>query len=260
VGANGFGDASVVDENLVTRTIEVNDRIIIPTARAEDKVRYVTTAPSGATFSLDVNRPYQNTDTYEYFVGAAVRGAQVFGVDADTGTKTKGIAFTKDGLTEISVTYPANVNTIGMGCGLAANDARYIPTLPVGYTGVYLYASSSDDSATALNEGTFCFAPIAGFTLTALPASISATTTITLELTDGGDGIHLPYRAVKTFINYTTNTGGLSVTVDPASCPYTDISGTCTPEIDVTGGATGDAATVDFYAGDASVSVSVKIP
>lgn len=265
VGANGFADASVTDENLVTRFIELNDRIIIPSARAEDKVRYVTTAPSGATFSLPVNRPYQNTGSFEYFVGAAIRGAQVFGVDAGTGTKTKGIAFTKDGLTEISVTYPANVGTIGMGCGLATNDARYNPILPAGYTGVYLYASSSDDSATALNEGTFCFAPIVGFTMTALPSSFSADPAgsvlkPTLELIDGGDGIHLPYRAVKTFINYATNTGGLSVTVDPASCPYTGIDGTCNPTINVSGGVSGDAATVEFYAGDASVSVSVKIP
>ena len=121
-----------------------------------------------------------------------------------------GVATTANGRAYFLVTYLAS-RYIGLGCGLPAIDTRVTPNLPAGYTGVYVVASTSDDKATTIDQGTFCFDSIAGWSLT---SNINAAAVadmdrqpVTVFLEDGGEGWRLPFRIVE-----------VTATADDANC------------------------------------------
>jgi hypothetical protein len=253
--ATDLSTASVT-RNGISRLIAANDRVLLFDAVASDKSRFAASAATGAN-TLPVQTPYTGAETGRaYVVGATELGATVAGVDG-SGNLTPGLVTTANGIGEIRITYPANVETILTGCGLAVPDAR---TIPADSGDIYVVGSVSDTDATTITSK-FCLSAIAGSTLSPQPDTISSTETVNLALADGGDGIPLPYVPVTTFVTITKNDSGtLTVDATTAGCANTDITGSCTATITVGGGATGDAATVTFYALDASATVSVVIP
>ena len=227
-------DTDFVIRNGTPRFIQSGDRLLITNARAEDKSRHISTVDG---FDLvSVQKGYVNkTKDLNYVIGYDGIGGQIFGVDdADTKVETKGWGTTLEGQTTFYVKYPANAQTISVGCGIAGyacsnpvyqtsggctgaipagtwgpyRDERYEPNSSAE---VYVVAGTSEgtkDSAVTVDQGQFCFAAIAGGTLTAIPEALVGDGTVTLSLVDGGDGIALPFRNVTGYVTIDSRAAG----------------------------------------------------
>ena len=136
-GTNGPGSftTDTVIRNGVNRFIEVNDRVLVLDANAEDKSRIVASVPTLAG-SVLVQKGYVSIDQttnsgsvvdttgLNYVIGAATLGGQIQGVrynDDDTTTEVTGVAETKAGVATFYVTYPADEQHILIGCGIRGN-------------------------------------------------------------------------------------------------------------------------------------------
>ncbi len=272
-----FNFTSTINRNDVARGIQGGDRMIIRDAQAEDKGRFVDGSSIGSATTLGAQSAYDNdAQPIHFAVGASLLGAEVSGIDADDNLQT-GTGTTMDGRVPFRVTYPANRASILVGCygndldGLYTRDDKRFEVPQSAQ--VYVVASSSDDSATGVDRGQFCFSGIAGSTLQATPASASGDASIALELRDGGDGILLPFVPVSaTWVIETRGDASsfdiVAVDILPNaenSKPQTGINGVANASIDINcdNGVpceSGDSATVTFRALDASVEVEVSIP
>ena len=270
--------AASITRNGTSRFIQANDRILLENAPVTDKSRFVSTSVPPANGMITAQSNYlASTSALNFVVGAAMIGTDIFGVQADGVTLTKGSGVTKDGIATFKISYPANVNTIHTGCyGYSSSSPTTYSTLdtrwtPVKSGQVYVMASTNNNSASTVERGTFCLASILGWTLTPQPSAVSSigstTNNVTLKLVDGGDKIPLPFEAITYSIAYTTNKGALSVTVVEKTgiageAGKTAADGTLLSTINSTGGASGDAATVSYFSasGDAVTTVTVKVP
>ena len=271
-----FVDASVY-RNSSFHFIESGDHVFLFNADAADKNRVISTSTGSiATTTLAMtsayNRSYPNAvydssepaKTTGYVVGASLLGAEVSGLDADGTTLKTGYAVTKQGIATFYVTYPANTNTIGSGCFSEVVDSR---SWPNGSADVYLVASAANNVTTIDNR--FCFGSIADWTITPDITTISGTKIIKLLVEDGGDKINLPLVEVTATVSITKNAGVLVVDLNPNTAGiqgdvefYSDLSGRLSSTITVSGGASGDAATITYRTegGKASAKVELKIP
>lgn len=253
-------DAAEITRNSAQRDILPGDSVLLFNADEEDKIRTIgTTVLSNNTLTVSSAfagiYPNATYDNAQYVVGASLLGAEIAGEDSD-GNLTTGKAYTVDGFATFKITYPANINTINVGCGnVPAVDARYAP---LGSADVYIFASVNSSVTTVSAD--FCFPPISGGTIELLPAEISSTSPISLRVRDGGDTIPVPYTGISVSVVYKTNTGGLTVTPN-ANSYTTNANGFATPTLTVAGGAQSDEATVTFTANGSAVGVvKVKIP
>jgi len=250
------------------RFIEPEDQVFLFNADKADKARSVATGTLAAT-TLNVTSAYANTypnTTYtdgntDYVVGASHIGADVEGVD-ENGDLYTGTISTVNGIANFAIVYPANVNTINVGCGSVPSiDGRYTPTASAD---VYLAAYVPNTDVATISQP--CFSYITGGTLTPSPAALSSSGTVSVVFRDGGDTIPVSYASIGASVAITTNTGGLNVTVAdtdvaPATTNKTKNGGFINYNVTVAGGASGDAATITFDAGDGiTATVDVKIP
>ncbi|MCF6280923.1 MAG: hypothetical protein L3J28_01740 [Candidatus Polarisedimenticolaceae bacterium] len=253
-------DAAEITRNSAQRDILPGDSVLLFNADEEDKIRTIgTTVLSNNTLTVSSafsgiypNATYGNA---QYVVGASLLGAEIAGEDSD-GNLTTGKAYTVNGFATFKITYPANINTINVGCGnVPAVDARYAP---LGSADVHVFSSVNSSVTTVSTD--FCFSPISGGTIELIPTVIASTSPISLRVRDGGDTIPVPYTGVSVSVVYKTNTGGLSVTPDAGSYT-TNAYGFATPTLTVAGGASSDEATVTFIANGTAVGVvTVEIP
>ncbi|CAK0751348.1 adhesin/invasin [Gammaproteobacteria bacterium] len=274
-----------VERNNTLRGIQANDRVLIENAQAQDKGRFVASPLTVASTTLEVQSPYVGTmpsgsiPAPLYTVGASLLGAQIAGSDASGGNLTVGTATTQDGIINFRVTYPAHNNNAGtsrgtilVGCygyqadgSYSTDDKRYdVPQS----TQVYVIANASNDSATAVDKGQFCFTSISGWTL-GPDTSLSSSSNVTLLLQDGGDTVPLPFvgvscLAVVTARDVTSDFDLAAVVQNNAenAKAQTDINGNVVVAVTVSGTAlvSGDAGTVTCTAGDATGTISVAIP
>ncbi|MDF1579294.1 MAG: Ig-like domain-containing protein [Desulfuromonadales bacterium] len=189
---------ATISRNANDRYIQGNDRLLIFNTRAEDKLRFVREDASGLLANalgdiLNIQTAHNyNSTSLSFAIGAALLGGEVSGIDT-AGNLATGSAYTKDGLASFRVTYPANNESIMNGCN-PAFDTRF----DTNSARTFVTASTSDDSATTISkDGQFCFAPIAGFTLTALPSAFTSSATLGLTLEDGGDTVPVPFYRVN---------------------------------------------------------------
>ncbi len=270
-------DGAYVIRNSAYRFIEEGDMVLaglrpiydpsdtsLGLAPEEDKIRFISgavinnndvTVTSAYTnaYPAAVAEPYAPGEV-DYVIGASMLGASIAGetVTDEGMSLTPGVGYTKDGIANFRLTYPASLSTISTNCNNNSIDQR---VFPVGSAKVYLAARVSD-KVTAI-DGRFCFEPTTGGSLVAKPASLSASGSVSIEVRDGGDRIRVPYWFVSASVEVTSNAGSLDVT---ATSGYTAGNGVFTSSIVVTGGASGDAATVTFDAFDTTVTVDIKIP
>lgn len=189
--ATAFNTATVVRSG-TNRFIEENDRILVFDAQAEDKSRFVSSVAAG---SVTAQSDYLNTQAaLDYTVGASLLGASIAGVDPDSanGALTVGRAITKDGLAQIRFTYPADVNSINTGYNVDL-DTR---AQPYQSGDVYLIAQASTSGATVI-EDSLGFGAVSPFKVTSQFDDISASSTINIEVEDGGDGVRVPFAPVS---------------------------------------------------------------
>jgi hypothetical protein len=231
---NASLDTANVTRNGVLRFIQENDRVLLGNAAAEDKSRHVATI---AATAVTVQKPYVKTaSALNYVIGASTLGGQIVGVDhAGTGGEVVGYGTTVDGQVTFYVKYPANGQTVHLGCGIGGfacsdpayqtNDAiigctanggtwglyrdeRYVPDSSAE---VYVVASTSEstiDSAVTVDAGQFCFASIAGWSLTASHDKLSGSASVTFWLVDGGDLIPIPFTTITPTVVVEKNSAG----------------------------------------------------
>lgn len=265
--ATNFVDASVY-RNSAYHFIESGDHAFLLNADAADKNRVISSdagaiSATGLTMTSAYNKSYPNTTyatgTTGYVVGVSALGAEISGLDAADVLHT-GYATTKNGIATFYVTYPANRSTINTGCGVSSIDTR---SLPLGSADVYLVASAANNVTTIDNR--FCFSSIAGWTITPNFNSISGTATISFLVEDGGDKVNLPFVGASGSVAITKSAGSMTVTLDDQGYGpgtyLTNTNGYFTSTITVGGvPASGDTATITYRSGDASTTVSLKIP
>jgi hypothetical protein len=283
----GIFNAEIIRNDYI-RGIQANDRVllmdIIP---PQDKSRHVSSKTDGTT--LEVQTPYSIEDSEKNFiVGASLLGGHIAGTleRGNIATLTPGTTMTQDGLANIFVTYPANSNTIGIGCGWVPQlDTRH---LPVNSARVFVVVESSADPGpldldpqnrsfdrtATIDEGRFCFSPIAGFGLEAIPTTLQLNNNsagiITLILRDGGDEIRIPFWPISAFVEIIQTVEGSSFAVTASGC-ITDGMGICDSTVSVTGAtlpgqnADGDRipgiyiAEITYRAGDGMAKSTVKV-
>jgi hypothetical protein len=261
-GAADFNNTQRVFRNGVLRPLGANDRILIRNAVDADKIQTIS-AVNSATEVTVFNQFAHSLASGEFWAGASLSGAQIFGADP-SGNLTVGTGVTTNGVAELRVTYPATVDTILTGCygypysagnGSAAySDRDKRDSVP--QSRQVVVAASSGTTATAVTQGTFCFSAIAGGTITpdvssvALPKSTAAT--IGLTIRDGGDKIPLPYDGFTCYVSSTTIAAGslFSVTVTPNTNSDGDIA------TDVNGNA---SVTILRDSGNANANDSVTV-
>lgn len=110
----GFNFRSKIVRNDTMQGIEDGYRVIIPNAKAEDKGRFVKGGPN-SNF-LTVEQDYiNNLNPAEFVVGASLLGGEIAGID-ENGNPQTGTGATRRGRLPFRVTYPADRDTIGVGC------------------------------------------------------------------------------------------------------------------------------------------------
>ena len=265
---------SAISRNGTNRTIQSGDLIFLRNAPARDKRRVVDSVDSATQLAALQN--YTVTENgREMFIGAALLGAQIFGLDSD-GNLTPGTGIVNDGIAELRLTYPANVRTIRTGClGYPFSDRAYSDrdrrdTVP--QSRQVITVASAGSEAVAIDQEQFCFSSIAGSTLTPTPTSVvlgsGASSIVDLLLRDGGDTVQLPYVRLSCFVSEVSrdDASDFSVSVnvlpDTDGDPATGASGHGAVQLTVGGMniVNGDSATVTCIGLDATATISVATP
>jgi len=260
-------DAAYVIRNDTFEFISSQDQLFLtslsgggqPVGFKADMARSVA---SGTGATVTVTNSYANnypnitypTDGTSYVLGGSHIGVEVAGAD-ENGVLTTGIGSTIDGIVNFRITYPANSNTLAVGC--VENDPRY---LPIGSADIYLMASNSSGTIATIDEP--CLSRIADGTLTSIPTASSGSAIFTLRYLDGGDDIPVPYsRITPTAVV----TGAVTVTFNGTvgGNYITDVGGQIFADVTITGGASGDTAVITFTVDSeptATVNVTVTLP
>lgn len=259
-----FASATITRNN-TTRKLQTNDRVLLLNAQSEDKSRFVSSFTANM---LTTNKAYKNTTSgLTYVVGASELGAQIYGYDETQASPTSvfGQAITKDGRARIFLQYPADQTHILTGCYSDPTIDKRATAAPAGSAQVWVVAESSETGATTVDNRA-CFSALADWQLLndSGVTAIAATSNISFRVIDASL-IPLPFVTISTSLSYETNTGNLIVSI--GNCTETGThraneNGVCTLPITVTGGASGDTATVTIgTGGNASAqTISVAIP
>jgi len=249
-------DVAGVTRNGAFRGIGGGDLVLLTSASdAEDKNRSVSTAANSftantITVSSTYTKAYPNatyaSGTTNYVVASSELGAKVHGIHYKTSAKLG--AYTnvdETGVGKFRIEYPANANTINVGCFASGVDTRYEADSAV----TYVIARLGNGEVTVVDTQ-FCFFSIADSVLTASPENVGVSgTSVTLSLLDA-ERVSLPFRAVTASVVATAGT------VTASGCT-TVVGGICTSTITCT---SPGAATVTYSSGVASADVTVACP
>lgn len=246
--------------NNFNRYIQQGDRVLLPNAQAGDKIRFVAADPV-ENQQLTLNKAWsQSYNQLQYLVGAALVGVQIAG-EAATGSTdlVPGQAIVKDGYATFYLTYPANPQTLRLGClSDPQQDSRY---LPLGSAQVWVVAEVNGTAATTLDRQA-CFAGLLPFTLSADTTQLSGSAKVLLKAQDASL-ISLPFTDLTVTVSYDKNDGGLQVT-PAAACAgqtglRTDQRGECLLPLTVTGGVSADQAKVKIQLSDSGSQVELTV-
>lgn len=259
--SNSLFNSASITRNNAARFIESGDRVLVLNAQAEDKSRFVSEKPQQPA-QLLVNKNYVNTtDELKYIVGASLLGAQVSGEDPEKEQLVSGQAVTTDGNATFYLTYPANQQTILMGCIEPSRDTRH---LPVGSAQLWLVAEVSNSGATTIdNQG--CFSALGNLQLLNVSgqSTLSSSGALLFQVRDEGD-IALPFWPLAATVSYTVNNGGFVVTVSDCNGTnerYTNTNGYCELFVSISGGVSGDTAVLAVSADDRAVTqITIRKP
>ncbi|MBF0157866.1 MAG: hypothetical protein HQL57_11850, partial [Magnetococcales bacterium] len=283
LGADGAAfDTGGVDPDGdgISRKLKEGDRLVIYSGvGAGDKNRFLASSP--AATSATVNASFSTTAaSLPYYMGSALVGGAIHGYKSSSGcdptSLVSGTTTTTGGLAPFRVTYPANRETIRLGCfGYSAATGAY-STLDSRYPNssgqVLLVVAANDSSATAVTRGKFCFNGLSPLSLTPTTKTLSKTGTYTVEVEvmDAGK-IPLPFQEVSCEFSIGTKS---SATFDvavayPAGYDHpdstngiTDLDGIVKVSLTVTGGggAEADTGTVTCTSGGYSGAIAINVP
>ncbi|WP_044408747.1 beta strand repeat-containing protein [Thiomicrospira microaerophila] len=251
-----------ITRNNTSRGLKNKDRVLLLNAQSEDKSRFVDNFTAN---TVTANKNYQSqtvNSSLVYVAGASLLSSQIDGMNMLTGTPVRGQAITKDGYATFYLRYPADELHILTGC---FQDNPTLDTresaAPAGSAQVWVVAESSETGATTVDNRA-CFSALHDFEL--INNGISSDGSVSVTLRDA-TLIPLPFVSLSSYVSYETNTGLLAVSVGNCSGrtdQRTNANGNCRLPINVTGGASGDSATVTISAGGnaSPISISFTIP
>jgi hypothetical protein len=254
-----------ITRNNTSRGLQNEDRVLLLNAQSEDKSRFVNNFTAN---TVTANKNYQSqtvNSSLVYVAGASLLGSQIEGLNMQTGAPVVGQATTKDGYATFYLRYPADNQYILTGCyGDPTIDTR-ATAAPAGSAQVWVVAESTETGATTVDNRA-CFSALLDYELinNSSVDTISASSSFSFTLRDA-TLIPLPFVSLSSNVIIETNTGGLAVSVGNCtgrSDQRTNENGNCSLPITVTGGASGDSATVTIGAGGnaSPISISVTIP
>lgn len=171
--------------------------LIYDAADRQDQARFVSsTIANTITVNSTYNSTYPNASypsgSTDYIIGRTTVGMKIVGIDSETGDKTEGVAKTKNGIASFRLEYPANADTMSVGCGaIPASDIRF-PTLNTRDT--WVRATAGSDAITIVNDDG-CFYHILPETFVPSTAAILSGNTVTLQLLDA-EGVSIPFETI----------------------------------------------------------------
>ena len=171
------------------------------------------------------------TGTTTYVVGKTTVGMNIFGVDPDTGEQLIAHSITKGGKASFRLEYPANINTIDIGCRNPAviTDTRFVTP---NSRQVWVTAQVDGNAALTKVDGGACFSHILPEAFTSNTPTASSGDTVTLTLNDA-ESVGLPFYTVEGKGNNVVDPGAIAAA---GSDCITVAGGTCT--VTVTGDVT----------------------
>ena len=262
--------SSTITRNNATRSIQANDTILIRDAQAIDKRQVVTAVTSTTTLTAQNNYNAALSGA-TFWVGSALSGGAISGVDANFANPVAGTGKTTSGIANFVVVYPANSSSILTGCYGYNADGSYSTEDKrdaVPQSRQVVIAALAGNNAATVDAGSFCFSAIAGITVTpgiaALTVPVASNRTVGLTITDGGQKIRLPYVGVSCFVSKVTHAvagNDYNVTVTQAvnsdGNKKTGIDGTTSVTISATGTVTaGDSAAVVCNSLDGTTTIT----
>lgn len=180
--------------------IDTNSLILITNgADKQDQQRKISSVTGNtATATSSYNGTYPNatypTGTTSYVIGKTTVGMDILGIDPDDGSKLVGYSKTKDGKASFRLEYPANADTIHIGCidSDTVTDTRYTTKYS---RDVVVVAQVNGSPALTVVDDSPCFASILPQVFTANKIKTANDTTVTLTLKDA-ESIPLPFETV----------------------------------------------------------------
>ncbi|UQB42304.1 hypothetical protein JX580_11735 [Thiomicrospira microaerophila] len=233
IGTATVAENATIRRNNTDRFIESGDRVLLWNALATDKLRFVS---SLAVNDISVSKNYlSNQDDLDFIIGASLLGASIAGEDG-LGNRLTGQLRVQNGMGQAYLTYPANSNSLNLGCGgVSAIDLRY---QPLGSAQVWISAESNQGKATTINNQA-CFAALSPLEIINFNeiSSISSTSAISLSVRDAGN-VNLPYTRISSMVTIEESAPGFAVSVTPCfeGTVYeslTNLAGACTMTINV---------------------------
>jgi hypothetical protein len=255
---------TVIRNDEPPRGIQQGDRVLLSgQVSAADKSRFAAGPPSADGLSIEVQTEYANDYAMaDYVVGASLLGGHVLGTTdrGDFTTTTSGVSLTREGIADVIFDYPANVRTLNVGCpGVPAVDTRHEP---LDSAQVLVVAESSAESGSPDQAVTvspdFCFSPLGGFTLAALPSALAGSGAVFVVVRDGGD-VRVAFTPVIASVEVNEAPEGAPFAVTATSC-LTNEEGGCPSMVEILGDTLPGKyqATVYYQAGDGQTEVTVQ--
>lgn len=181
--ASASSFSTTITRNGTSRGAQVNDTLVLRNAVSRDKKRTVKTVDSAtqvtaqSTFTAALTATTTtNPNNGEFWLGTQASGVNISGVQTSGGFTT-GKATTTNGIAPIVVDYPANSNSILLGCyGYPGSDGSYSQVDrrdSVPQSRQVILAATAGNNVTGINAGDFCFKAIAGVKVTPSVSSVS---------------------------------------------------------------------------------------
>lgn len=229
----------------INRKIQAGDQVLIEKGvLAQNRRRFVASSPLSDN-TLATNTAYsESLNPLTYYVGAALQGGAIHGFSGqqscDPSQLTTGITKTIGGIAPIRVTYPANADTIQLGCLGYTNDTYDINNIETRFSKksgqVLIIAAinntndtidpTQNSGSTIVTKGKFCFTAQGPATMKSDKSTLNATSPVTISLIDNAN-IIIPFVPIQcsasdpnnvTISSGTTDkTGSMTVTASIAN-------------------------------------------
>lgn len=243
----GAADFSTANVNVSGASIGIDNQSLVLITNGADKRDQKRTVSSVTGNTVTTTSGYTGTypnssyvsGTSTYVVGKTTVGMDILGIDPDTGDKLVGYSKTKDGKASFRIEYPANDNTIGIGCYAADVDTRFTT---LNSRNVWVTAQINADLTIVDNQA--CFSHILPDAFSPAAKTVPSGSDVDLRLADA-ENVSLPFYTVEPSLSGAA-TGDDCITV---------IGGGCT--VNVTGNS-GDTITYAAPGGGTSAVITIQ--
>ncbi|NGZ07654.1 MAG: hypothetical protein G8237_15025, partial [Magnetococcales bacterium] len=276
--SNATFNSDGVDLAGVHRGIQPGDLLLIDQqVEARDRRRFVESV--GSATILNTNANYASSMSgVGYTVGASLQGGAIHGYNGqqgcNPGSLTTGVARTTGGVAPIRITYPANRETIQLGCLGYASDGSYsnVDTRFPNRSGQVMVVAAANETndvqqsgITWISKGKFCYKPISPAELTASATTLNEINngeiqSFTIEVLDSF-WVQVPFQEVECKATILDNQSGSMVIGLHNETAMTDLAGNARFWVTISGGGQTipDTGNIECKTMKSSVSIGVTV-